>query len=138
MTKDNEYYAYFTVVGDFDPTEITAQLGLQPTDCWMKGSRNEKTHKERTFSRWSIYSRLSRADSLEDQLRDVVEQLELVKAAVIQTAANFKSYINLVGYFYIDFPGLVFDSSIIARLAALKLGFDCDFYYMYSDKREDS
>jgi len=138
VTRDNEYYAYFTVVGDFDPKDITAQIGLEATDCWKKGDRNEKTHKERTFSRWSLYSRLVRSASLEDQLKDVVEQLEPVRPAVIETSGVFKTYVNLVGYFYIDFPGLVFDSSLIARLAALNLGFDCDFYYMYSDKREDS
>jgi hypothetical protein len=51
---------------------------------------------------------------------------------------KLSAHIELVGYFYSGFPGLVFEASTISRLAALDLGFDCDFYYMYSDKREDS
>lgn len=138
MTKDNEYYAYFTVVGEFDPANITVGIGLQPTDCWRKGDRNEKTHLERKFSRWNLYSRLDRSVAMEQQLTDVVEQLEQVGDAIRQVRAELSAYIQLVGYFYIDFPGLVFEPSLILRLAALNIGFDCDFYYMYSDKREDS
>jgi hypothetical protein len=65
MTKDNEQYAYFTVFGDFDPEVITARLGLTPSESWIKGSRSERTHFERKFSRWSFNSRLERSQSLE-------------------------------------------------------------------------
>jgi hypothetical protein len=138
VTKDNEYYAYFTVSGEFDPHEITASIGLKPTDYWRKGDRNEKTHLERKFSRWSLYSRLDPSASLENHLKDVVEQLEPVNTAILSLPAELKGNVQLVGYFHSDFPGLVFESTVISRLAALNLGFDCDFYYMYSDKREDS
>ena len=57
MTKDNECYAYFTLVGEFDPKEITQRMGIEPTDSWMKGDINGKTKLERKFSRWSLHSR---------------------------------------------------------------------------------
>ena len=139
MTRDNEYYAYFIVVGEFNPSEITERIGLHPTDCWEKGDRNEKTHMERKFSRWSLYSRLDRSTCLEEQLLDVVEQLEPAGDKLrLLKEEKLSAHIQLVGYFYAGFPGLVFDSCTISRLSSLDLGFDCDFYYMYSDKREDS
>ena len=58
MTEPNQYYSYFTVAGDFDPAEITVLMGVVPTECWAKGDRNERTHLERKFSRWSLFSRL--------------------------------------------------------------------------------
>jgi hypothetical protein len=64
MTKDNEQYAYLTVVGDFRPESVTAKLGLEPSEAWKKGGRNERTQLERKFSRWSIDSRLERSASL--------------------------------------------------------------------------
>jgi hypothetical protein len=65
MTDLNEQYAYFTIAGDFDPADISLQAGITPTECWIKGSRNERTHFERKFSRWSLFSRLDRTCDIE-------------------------------------------------------------------------
>ncbi len=49
----NSCYTYFTIVGDFNPAEITEKLGLEPFEFWQKGDKhvNGISH---TFSRWSI------------------------------------------------------------------------------------
>ena len=138
MIKPNEYYAYFTVVGEFDPETISARLGLMPTDFWKKGDRSEQTHLERTFSRWSLYSRLDRSAPMEKQVDDVLEQLQPSSQAVVELSADAKVYMQLVGYFHRDYPGLSFEASTLFGLSGLRLGMDMDFYYMYSDKREDS
>jgi len=137
-TRANEYYAYFTVTGEFAPDEISAQLGLQPTDCWMKGDRNERTHLERKFSRWSLYTRLDHAVALEAHVDDVLEQLELVRERVVDLVEELTGEMVLVGHFYRDYPGLHFEASTLSKLAALNVDVDMDFYYMYSDRREDS
>jgi len=138
-TRDNEYKAYFTVVGDFDPADLTVQIGLHPTSSWKKGDRNEKTHLERKFSRWNLDSRLDQFASLEAQIADVLKQL---KPKVDEIHRIGKVYggggMQLVGWFYQDFPGLHFEKELLADLAHFELSLDCDFYYMYSDKREDS
>jgi hypothetical protein len=33
---DNEQYVYFTVANGFDPAEITARVGVQPTKFWHR------------------------------------------------------------------------------------------------------
>gem|GEM_PF-2317799 len=45
---------------------------------------------------------------------------------------------QLVGYFHADYPGFGLDDRTLAELGSLRLGIDCDFYYLYFDKREDS
>jgi hypothetical protein len=90
MTKDNEQFAYITVIGDFDPETITSRIGLKPSRVWAKGDRNEKTHLERKFSRWSLDSRLERSASLEDHVKDVLEQTLPKAASSAYWEANMK------------------------------------------------
>lgn len=138
MTKDNEQYAYFSVTGDFDPSSITSRLRLEPTEQWMKGTRNERTHFERKFSRWALESRLARSSSLEDHVRDVLEQTRERAEEIRQVGKEYTAYMQLVGWFHNDYPGFGLDGDIISGLAQLNIGIDCDFYYLYSDRREDS
>jgi hypothetical protein len=49
-------------------------VGVTPTECWLKGDVNPRTPLERKFSRWSLYSRLERTRELEDHITDVIEQ----------------------------------------------------------------
>jgi hypothetical protein len=138
MTKDNEQYAYLTVVGDFRPESVTAKLGLEPSEAWKKGDRNERTHLERKFSRWSIESRLERSASLEDHVRDVLEQVLPNADQIRQVTTEYKVWVQLVGFFHNNYPGFGMDRELISGLAQLNVGVDCDFYYLYSGSREDS
>jgi hypothetical protein len=138
MTKDNEQYAYLTVVGDFRPESVTAKLGLEPSEVWKKGDRNERTHLERKLSRWSIDSRLERSASLEDHVRDVLKQVLPNADQIRQVATEYKVWVQLVGFFHNNYPGFGMDRELISGLAQLNVGVDCDFYYLYSDSREDS
>ena len=138
MIRENEYYAYLTFFGEFDPAEITASIGIEPTDCWRKGDRSEQTHMERTFSRWSLFSRLERVESLERHLDDVLEQCAPVSTRVAATREQHQGHIEAVGYFYRPYPGIVMEANQIRGMADMKLGIGFDFYYMYSDRREDS
>jgi Domain of unknown function (DUF4279) len=138
MTKDNEQYAYFTITGDFDPNGITDRLGIRPSESWHKGDRNERTHYERKFSRWSLNSRLDHSAALEEHVRDVLNQTRDHASAICEIGQEFDCWVQLVGYFHNEYPGFGLDSESIAGLALLKVGIDCDFYYLYSHEREDS
>jgi hypothetical protein len=138
MTKPNTYRAYFTLVGEFDPSDISARLGLQPTRSWKKGDVNPKTQLERNHSRWCLDSRLDETVVLERHMADVLEQLRPHSSAVTEVRTTVDGGIQLVAYFYTNFPGFSLEDSTLSELGTLKLGIDCDFYYLYSDKREDS
>jgi hypothetical protein len=138
MTKDNEQFAYLTVTGDFDPKAITERLGLEPSECWKQGDRNERTHRERTFSRWSLNSRLDRSEALEEHVKDVLKQTHNHASVICEISRELNSWIQLVGYFHNDYLGFGLSNELIAGLALLNVGIDCDFYYLYSHEREDS
>ena len=137
-SRENQYRAYFTLVGEFDPREVSDRLGLQPSCAWKKGEVNPKTQMERKFSRWSLDSRLAETVSLEEQITDVLSQLREKRLEVAELRSEVDGVMQLVGYFYQNYPGFSLDDETVAELAKLKLGIDCDFYYLYSDQREDS
>lgn len=138
MTDANEQYAYFTTTGEFDPTEISDLVGVRPTEFWRKGDLNPKTQFERKSSRWSLTSRLSRHHRLEDHIADVLEQMRGNVTAFCKVSATYGGMMQLVAYFNTGYPGLTLGPELVKGLADFLLGVDCDFYYLYSDKREDS
>jgi hypothetical protein len=138
MTQPNEQYVYFTVTGDFDPTEISNIAGVKPTEYWLKGEVNPRTQMERKSSRWSLYSRLDRSCQIEDHITDVIEQLTTSKRGFIEISSRYGGVMQLVAYFHTGYPGLHLDSKVVESLAEYAVGVDFDFYYLYSDQREDS
>jgi hypothetical protein len=138
MTEDNEQYAYFTITDSFDPAEITQRLGVEPTKSWRKGDLHPKNRLERKFSRWSLASRLDRSADLEDHIKDVLAQMDQKLETFQSVSREFGGCLQLVGYFRCQYPGLHFDRSTIEGLARYSLTVDFDFYYLYSDGREDT
>jgi hypothetical protein len=138
MTEPNTCRAYFTLVGEFDPMEISARVGMKPTRSWKKGDINPSTQRERNHSRWCLDSRLDQTAPLESHVADVLEQLRPHATSVEQVRSAVDGGMQLVAYFYSHYPGFSLEASVLSELGALKLGIDCDFYFLYSDKREDS
>jgi hypothetical protein len=138
MSEDNEQYAYFTVTDSFDPAEITRRIGVEPTKSWRKGDLHPKNQMEQKFSRWSLASRLDRTADLEDHIRDVLAQMDQKPAEFQSVSREFGGCMQLVGYWNTQYPGLHFDRSMTEGLARYGLSVDFDFYYLYSDGREDT
>jgi hypothetical protein len=138
MVEDNKQYAYFTLVGSFDPAEVTARIELEPTESWKQGDISPKTQMERRFSRWNLRSRLPESGGLEEHMRDVLAQLDAKRDEVRNVTREFGGCMQLVGYFYACFPGLHVDRDVSERLGWYGLAVDCDFYGLYSHRREDT
>jgi hypothetical protein len=75
---------------------------------------------------------------LEDHVRDVLEQAMPRAEVIHRLGTEYQVGIQLVGYFYNDYPGFGVNRDLISDLARLNVGIDCDFYYLYFDSREDS
>jgi len=138
MTEPNEQYAYFTISGDFNPVDISKRLGMMPTEAWGKGDINPRTQLERKFSRWSLYSRLERSRELEGHIADVVEQMGAKRADFVALSLQYGGQMQLVAYFKTSYPGLHLKRRLVESLTEYALSVDFDFYYLYSDCREDS
>jgi len=136
MSEHNESYAYFTITGDFDPAEITAKVGIQPTDSWKKGDRHGKKQIEYKFSRWSLRSSLPDIESLENHIADVLKQLSKNKEGFRDISMKNDGCMQLVGIFNVDYPGLHFDSDLVSGLADYSLSVDFDFYHYWDTEEE--
>jgi hypothetical protein len=138
MIRPNEQYAYFTITGEFDPAEITARVGVIPTDSWKKGDLHPINRLERKFSRWSLYSRLERSCTIEDHIADVLNQLSKNAEGFRSVSLEFGAQLDVIGHFHTDYPGLVLGREQVAAIAEFALKVDFDFYYMYAHRREDT
>ena len=138
MSEKNEQYAYFTVVNSFDPDEITRRVGISPTESWRKGDLHPKTGRARNFSRWILRSRLQTTASLETHVRDVLDQLDANPTAFKRLSIEENGTMQLVAFFRNDYPGVSFERELIERIAGYSLSMDCDFYFPYPDRQEDT
>ncbi|HET7307123.1 MAG TPA: DUF4279 domain-containing protein [Gammaproteobacteria bacterium] len=136
MTEPNNCYAYFSVYGDdLDPTALTKELGVAPTQAWRKGDLDPR-QRERSTGHWALYSRLDRSAELEEHLHDVLIQMDANEAAFASVSGQFGGIMQLVGYFHDIGAGLNLTKRVVDRLAFYGLQLDLDSYYLYSDKRE--
>jgi hypothetical protein len=128
MQKPDTWYAYFHVRGSFDPHDITRRLDVKANKMAREGDPIHKTSKKRPCSWWELHSRLGTSASLEQHVKDVLDQLDANKAAFEEVSKAFGGTMQLVGYFRDVNPGVHFDSEIVRRSAHYGLEIDCDFY----------
>lgn len=128
MTDINECYAYFGLAGSFDPDAITRRVGVNPTRTFREGDPILKSKLRQKCSRWQLHSRLPRTAPLESHISDVLDQLDAQEIAFREVSQQFGGIMELVGYFYEFYPGLVFEKEIVERLAKYGLAVDFDFY----------
>ena len=136
MTEPNNCYAYFSVYGDdIDPSTLTHELGVAPTQAWRKGDLDSR-RRERSTGHWALYSRLDRTADLEEHLHDVLLQMDANPEAFASVASRFDGIMQLVGHFHDIGVGLSLSKGVVARLTFYGLQLDLDSYYLYSDIRE--
>jgi Domain of unknown function (DUF4279) len=128
MQNPDTWYAYFQVRGSFEPDDITGSVGVTPTKMAREGDAIGDTSKKRPCSLWALYSRLGPSASLEEHVKDVLDQLDANKAAFGELSRDLDGTMQLVGYFREVNPGVHFDPKIVRRTADYGLSIDCDFY----------
>jgi|SRR5688500_4613043 len=86
--KNPGSYVYFALKGDdFDPNEITRQIGFEPTKSFRKGDKGEYISATK-FSMWSFSTVAGKEDiyidnlveEIVNQLFDKIEIINMVKA----------------------------------------------------------
>jgi len=128
MQKPDTWYAYFHVRGSFAPDDVTRRVGVTPTKTAMEGDAIGTTSKSRPCSLWALHSRLGGSAPLDEQVKDVLDQLDSSKAAFGELSRELGGTMQLVGYFRDVSPGVHFDLEIVRRIAEYGLCIDCDFY----------
>jgi hypothetical protein len=127
----NEGEVYFALDGDnFDPNEITAFLGIEPTSVIVKGKPGSNK------SSWKFSSGKIINDYIDtyDMASSLIETLEPKKELIIKAIEKFKvkARFEVVLWFTcnenISTPGIGFDEKTINFLGAVNAYIDIDTY----------
>ena len=134
MSEPNEFKAYFTLTGDFEPADVTAQIGLEPSFACRKGETFGRENKAvRKFSRWIVDSRLPSENFLEEHVVDVLAQLAEVKDRVAGLESKWEPHVVLTGFFSDLASGIFLKSEMLSLIADMKLGLDIRMNYEGGD-----
>jgi hypothetical protein len=101
---------------------------VTPSKTAREGDAIGTTTKNRPGSHWALHSRLGASASLEEHVKDVLDQLDANKTAFEELSRKLGGTMQLVGYFRDVNPGVHFDLEIIRRIVEYGLCIDCDFY----------
>ena len=130
MKSNEDTHVSFRVVGfEGSPDEITARLGIDPDQRWIKGESISDKGGTLAQSRWAITRPISMDDSLENQLGALLDMLEARADEVRSMVATYEAGICVYGYIReATHPETRLEPQTLARLVALNLSLDFDFY----------
>jgi len=90
MPKSNSY-VYFAFQGDnFDPNDVTTELGISPTDSWRTGEPRRYIQQQK-YSCWQLKSTSVELLDMDKLVNEVVSQL----SEKIELINNLKQQLNL-------------------------------------------
>jgi hypothetical protein len=127
MGKPDTWYAYFHVMGSFEPADITARVGVAPTHAVREGEPGRYNQRQ-PCSRWELRSRCDSSAAIELHVKDVLNQLDQNKCEFQELSRQFGGTMEVVGYFDAVEPGIHFDGEMVRRIGEYGLAIDCDFY----------
>ncbi len=135
MTTRNSCYTYFTIVGDFNPDEVTRILNLQPEKKWKIGDKR-RNGTVYDFAHWEI-GRCDEYDiEVNVQMRKTIsvllDKIELLNKIKQENQVSF--YLEVVPTIYANDinPCLAPSLDIIDFCHATRTKIDIDMYVMDS------
>ena len=126
----NREYAYFHITGPGSHEDVTALLGVRPSEAWNVGDVNPRNGKPRTFMSWRMSSGLDDTRLLAEHISNILLWLHPRAEALRQLWVDYDLTLQCVGYFPPSGHGLHFDREQVRQAAQLGLAFDLDFYYL--------
>lgn len=129
MEEVFETYAYFWI-SDFDcaPTEITKEIGLEPTCVVLKGEPLSNG-RSRNRSFWEFHSSLPRTEEFQDaHLSNLMVELLPRVQSIKAIGLRYASGINCVGYYKNVNFGFHMNAELMQQCAQLGVDVDFDLY----------
>jgi hypothetical protein len=135
MARD---FGYFRLSGDFDPDDISKQLGLSPT--WVQRIGDPGPPDAIGPSKgaeWCLACVDDEYGDVSDQILVLVSQLSSKAAVVAELSTKFDGTFNLVAYLNGTYPGFFLMASIVRDLASLNVDLDCKYIYASNEPIKD-
>jgi hypothetical protein len=136
---EHDAHVFFAVV-EFgqDAGVVTKLAGFEPTEAWVVGQpmrkRPDLTHRH---SRWTFKSPLPLTAPVEEHLDALVSALESHAAGIRAVLSRFPAEIGCAIYFRTFTPRIHLPQQLLARVTALGLHLDFDFYFLGEDEPDD-
>lgn len=128
-TRGDEVNAYYVLHGHFDPDEITALVGIQPTDTWHIGEVTSSRSGRRTdVARWKLQPRVASPVELEDRISAVLIALEPAFDRFCELGQRYEATIQCVVYAHGAQAGQHFEREHIRQAGLLNAAIDLDLY----------
>ncbi|WP_188584106.1 DUF4279 domain-containing protein [Azorhizobium oxalatiphilum] len=94
-------YAYFRVVGDFDPGAITSAIGLAPSEAWARGETFQRSGRSliRRADCWRLDSGLAETAPMDDHVAALLRVLAPRRDGLLALPADLRRQIVCIGHF---------------------------------------
>jgi uncharacterized protein DUF4279 len=134
----DETRLYFAIGGwGDDPELVTRLMGLAPSRVVRKAERRPGgSPLGARYELWALDSSLDGSASFEDHLSSLLDQLELNAVGTRECVRRFDAVLQCASRFETSNPGFALSPELVARVAALTLGFDFDLYVSPQDEPE--
>lgn len=97
-------YVYFALKGEcFDPAQVTARLGVAPSQTWQKGDPTRYGNRQRQYSAWELSTAKSTERLDMDRLvTKIIDQLHDHTEAIVAAKEQFDLTSVLEIVLYVD------------------------------------
>jgi hypothetical protein len=130
-------FGYFSLRGDFEPDDISQQLGLNPTWSQRKGDIHPGSGRPRLNDEWCVACAEDDFGDVADQISSLVTKLLPKAATVAELSTKFDGTMYLVAYLNGNYPGFFLHASIMRDLVSLNVDLDCEYIYASDEPIED-
>lgn len=137
---DFKISAYFRLSGqNLEPEDITALVGVIPTNSWRTGDLiDPRLKKRRKYNAWIVESQLDKSAELDEHIKAVFEKLQPGWESLVKISPQFDTFICGVIYAYSYIPAINFDKYIIQKAGELNAGIDVDLYSFLENEKGNS
>ena len=131
----SEIQVYFRLRGfPMSPADLTAELGVEPTDTWQVGQPRRLAKGAFKENGWEISSGLEKAADLEAHVHALLEKITPHREKFKKVSASYPPELVCVVYSYGgDRPALFFTREVVRELAMLNVEIGIDLYVMDGD-----
>jgi hypothetical protein len=120
---------YFDLVGDgFDPDEVTAELGIEPTKTWRRGESLVPRMRPRGHDGWGLKFGGEPSCSFESQLAQLIRLMQPRSQALtaLYDRLGIRAHVTCEVLMEADAPAICLDARMVAAMADLRADLEID------------
>lgn len=135
QSRQNQVYAHYTLLGNFDPQAVTRATGIEPTATWQAGDTYGAAGKLRyAEDGWEVASNPELSLELEDHIQWVLDRLQPAWSTLCELGLRHDASVNAALYAYQYVPAMHLQSDMVRRIAELSADIDFDMYCLIEDE----